>query len=118
MEESTHLLDHGETVRCLNSGSLESVVEDGIFVGSEVKASSLLHHANADVLGVAVGEERVGVVDGAGDDAEQDVEGNFGGDEGPEVLGEGLATQNPGDVANDPGCYFGDAKGENGDDNA
>jgi hypothetical protein len=118
LEETTHLLDHGEAVRCLDAGALESVVKDGIFVGSEVEAGSLLHDADADVLGVAVGEEGVRVVDGAGNNAEEDVEGDFGGDEGPKVLGEGLAAENPGDVADDPGGYFSDAEGENSDNDA
>ena len=118
LEEAAHLLDHGEAVGGLNAGSLEAIVEEGIFVGGEVEAGSLLHDADADVLGIAVSEERVGVVDGTGDDAEQDVEGDFGGDEGPEVSGQGLAAEDAGDVADDPGGYFGDAEGEDGDDDA
>ena len=118
LEEAPHLLDHGETVRGLDARSFEAVVEDRIFVGGEVEAGGLLHDAYADVLGVAIGEEGVRVVDGAGEEAKDDVEDDFRDDEGPEVVGEGVSAEGPGDVVDDVGGHFGDSEGQDGDDEA
>jgi hypothetical protein len=93
LDQAAHLLDHREAVGGLDAGALEAVVEDGVFVGGQVEAGGLLHDANADVLGVAVREERVRVVDGPGDQAKEDVESDLCCDQGPEVAGRGAVPR-------------------------
>ncbi len=118
LKETAHELNHGEAVCGLNAGAFETVVEDGVFVGGEIELGGLLHDADADVLGVAVGEQRVGVVDGAGHETHQDVEANLGGDQGPEVGGQGRAVDDAGDIADDVLGDLGDTEGQGRDNDA
>ena len=111
-------MNHREAICGLDTGAFESIVEDRIFVGGEVETSGLLHDTDADVLGVAVGEERVRVVDGSGDEAEGDVESDFGDDELPEVGRERVAADNFCNVVQDVGGYLCDAEGQSSDDEA
>jgi len=60
------------------------------------------------MLGVAVGQQRVGVVDGSGEQAKEDVERDLGSDQRPEVLGEVLAAKDVSDVLNDVPRDYGD----------
>jgi hypothetical protein len=81
----SHLLDHRQPIRSLDAGSLQPVVELRILVGGEVEARGLAHDLDADVMGVAVGEQRIGVVDGTGEDGEQEREADFGRNDPPEI---------------------------------
>ena len=118
LDQTAHLLDHRQPVGCLDAGPLEAVVEDGIFVGGQVEPGSLLHDADADVLGVAVGEERVRIVDGAGDQPEKDIEGDFGCDQNPEVGGKAVPRKTPAMSVMMYWATLAMRKGKNGDDDS
>src|ERR1700759_579619 len=81
LDQTANLLDHRQAVGRLHTSTFEAVIEDWVFVCRQVESGSLFHHADTDVLGIPVGEERVGIIDGPGDQAEKDVEGYFSSDE-------------------------------------
>ena len=64
------------------------------------------------MLGIAVSEEGIRIVDSSGNQAQKDVQGNFGRDQDPEVGGQCCAAQDTGDVGDDVLSYFGYGKGE------
>ena len=111
LEEAAHLLDHGQTVGCLDPGPLQAVVELGILVGGQVQPSRLFHHLDADVIGIAVGEELVGVVHGPGENAIDQRERDFGDDPPPEMRQRGLVVDGVRHATEDVGGDEADAEG-------
>ena len=77
LDEPAHLLDHGQPVGGLHAGALQAIVEDGIFVDGDVESRGLAHDLDADVMGVAVGEQVVEVVDRARENAGNDGQGHL-----------------------------------------
>ena len=62
LDEPAHLLDHRQPVSGLNAGAFEAVVEDRVFVDGDVEGGGLAHDFDADMMGIAIGEQIVEVV--------------------------------------------------------
>ena len=78
-------LNHDQAVRGLHPRPLQPVIENRILIGQQVQAGGVLHHPNADVARVLVGQQRIGVVDGPDEHAIENGEGKLGRDQPPEA---------------------------------
>ena len=106
LEELAHLLDHGKAVGRLRARTLQPVVKDRVFIGGEVELRGLLHYADADVEGVAVGEELVAVVDRSREHTGEQREGHFRRYQPPEVRQPWLVRHCDLDTVDDAGRDF------------
>ena len=118
LEKPAHLLDHGEAIGGLDPRAFEAVVEVGVLVGGEVEARGLTHDADANVVGVAIGEQGIAIVDGAGERAIEQREGDFGSDDPPEMRRQRLVVDGLFDAADDARGREPDGPWGKGDDHA
>ena len=61
-------MNHRDSIRRLNTGALEFVVEDRILIRSKIEPRRVVHHANADVPGKAIRQQCVEVAAGSSQD--------------------------------------------------
>ncbi len=118
LKEPAHLLNEREAIGGLDAGALQAVVVTGVFVGGEVEASGLLHHTQADVVGIAVREQVVAVINEAAEEAGDDGEQHFESDDPPEVNRDRLAAEDVINAVDDPRSDFGDAPRGEGNEKA
>ena len=118
LEEAAHRLDHAEAVGGLHTGALQPVVEDRVFVGGQVELRGLAHDPHADVIGVAVGEQVVRVVDEAGEAAGDDRSATSSPTAHQKLAGQAAMLIGTGDAAQNPGRDLGNAPGHDGDERA
>ena len=112
LQQPAHLLDHRQPVRGLHARPLQPVVEDRIFVGGQVQLRRLLHHLHADKVGVTVGQQAVGVVDAAAQQADDHVQHDLAANRPPEVLRQPLVQDRVFDAIENPGRNHADAGGQ------
>ena len=62
LDQTTCGLNHQHAVRALHAGPFQFVLEGRIFIRSEVQPRRVLHNADADVLCVLVGKDRIAIV--------------------------------------------------------
>ena len=62
-------LNHDQPVGCLHARPLQTVIENRILISHEIQSCRMIHHSNADVPGVLVGQQRIRVVDGPDENA-------------------------------------------------
>ncbi len=91
--------------------SLQPVVEDGVFVGGQVKLRRLLHHLHAYEVRVAVGQQAVRVVDAAAQQADDHVQDDLAANRPPEVLRQPFVQDRVFNAVEDPGRHHADAGG-------
>jgi len=118
LEEAAHLLDHGETVGCLDSGTLEPIVEDRVFIHGQIEGCRFAHDFDADVMGIAVGKQVVEVIDRARKNAGKYREPHFRANEPPEVLRQRIVEADLIDSIDDEAAHDANADRQKGDDDA
>ena len=77
LHQAAQHLDHRQTVGGLHPRALQPVVEQRVFVGDQVQLGGVPHHLDADVARVLVGQQRIGVVGGAGENVAQHRDGEL-----------------------------------------
>jgi len=82
------------------------------------RRAALTHDADANVVGVAIGEQGIAVVDGAGERTVEQREGDFGSDDPPEMRRQRLVVDGLFDAADDGEAANPMAHGVKGDDHA
>ncbi len=80
-------LNHPKPVGRLHAGALEPVIKHRVFVGNHVQLRGVPHHGNADVAGVLVSQQRVQVIEHAGDHAGRHRQRELRRHQPPESLG-------------------------------
>ena len=86
LDQPAHLLDHRQPVGGLHARALQAIVEDRIFVNRDVERGGFAHHLDADVMGIAVGQQVVEVIHCARQNAGEHRQRHLRADEPPEVL--------------------------------
>ena len=110
LDEPAHLLDHGQPVGGLYTRAFQAIVEDGIFVDRDVEGRGFAHHLDADMVGVAVGQQVVEVVDRSRQNAGDDRQGHLRPDQPPEVLRQRLLQADAVDAVDDEAANDADAR--------
>ncbi len=93
LEEPAHLLDHGQAIGGLYPRPFQAVIKDGIFVGRQVQRCSLLHHPDADKVGVAIGKQTIAIVDAPNQKPVHHVEAGFQDHQPPKTWGNPLVAE-------------------------
>ena len=79
--------EHGEAVGGLTPGTVEFVLEEGVFEGDEVERGGVSHEAQGDVVGEEVGEEGIAEAHDASEEVGGENQANFDGEVAPEGVG-------------------------------
>ncbi len=118
LDQPAHLLNHGQPVSGLDAGAFEAVVKDRVFVDRDVKGGCLAHDLDTDVMGVAVGEQIVKVINRTRQDAGDDGERHFAAHQPPEIRGKRLVQTDAIHAVDDVAADDADAHGQKGNDDA
>src|SRR6185437_12671626 len=86
LDQPSHLLNHHESICGLNARTLKAVIEERVLVGREIQPGGLFHHPDADILRIAVGQQRIGVVDRMNQQAKDNIQPDLCPHQRPEVM--------------------------------
>ena len=92
LDKASDRLNHVKPVGRLNAGSLQAVVEHGIFVGDQIETGGVFHDTNTDVVRVLACEQGIEVVDDTAECSGGHGEGKLRGDEPPQPRSGGLMS--------------------------
>ncbi len=96
-----HLLNHSKPVRSLDTRPFKAVVEDRILIRSEIQPRRLLHNAHTDILRIAIGQQRVGIINRASNKAHKNIQPNFATHQYPKARRKNLSPQHIGNIRDD-----------------
>ena len=89
LDQPAHLLDHRQPVGGLHARAFQAIVEDRILVDGHVESGGFAHDLDADVMGIAIGQQVVEVIHGARQNAGQHRQRHLAADQPPESWGSG-----------------------------
>src|SRR5580704_17283217 len=85
LEQPSGRLNHYQTVRALNSGTLHHVVKQRLLVTGQVKTRSMLHNSGADVASEFVGQHVIAEIEDTDQNCTQAREDKFQYNQPPKI---------------------------------